>query len=225
MRIMLNVPNYSQRNNAWASKKMAPSSLTLGQAGCLVTCVSMAVNNYAVNSDPGTACDALVKVNGFAPSGDLLLRSVEDAFPGVHYLDRTYSTNCLETNLQRTLIDAVLGSVKKLLRLGQPVPLWVDAVDHDQRADHWVLAVDWETDLLIHDPWSGDRVAFKDRYGDPYKAVYGHMALLGPPVSFPASGTPDVAQVAWKLAQAKNLMGPGTARQMVDEALQTLIRA
>lgn len=221
---MIQVPNYSQRNSQWASKKMAPSSCTLGQFGCLVTCIAMQMKNYAIDVDPGTLTDALVKVNGFAPSGDLILGSVEKAYPVVHYVDRTYSTNCPETNLMRTSVDAVIGSVRKLLRLGQPVPLWVDAVDHDQRADHWVLAVDWETDLVINDPWQGDQIRFKDRYGDPYKGIYGHLAYIGPPISFPDSGTPDVGQAEWKLQQALSILPIGMAKQMVKEASDSLTR-
>lgn len=200
---MLNIPLYSQSDPRWASKKMSPSSLTLGSYGCLVSCFSMALANYAVDANPGKLTDSLVPAGAFTPGGELIFNGVAKAYPQVRVVGRPNTTNLIDPNLQKMQVSEAVRRIRRLIDLGNMVPIWVDAVHSDKRPDHWVLAVAFSNDdFVVHDPGFGEIAPLSKRYGDYMKAIYGYCAVVGPSINFANDAYSKDAQVAYRLSQA-----------------------
>ena len=216
---MIQLPNYRQGDAQWGSKIMSPSNLDMANYGCFVTSLSMMIANYAINKNPGEVCDALIKVNGFDQWGMLQHDAIGKAFPGVYFKERVYTTDDPRTNLQRVNVDVARARIKRLLSLGQPVLLTVDAQQNDKIADHAIVAIDTAgaDDFVILDPWYGEKTLYSKRYVN----LYGYLAYLGSPINFPDFwGEPKIGQAVYKLIQAKK----GVNKDMnISEALDVLL--
>jgi len=220
---MMNIPVYNQLDPRWANKVMAPSSLLLGPFGCYVTCVAMALHNYAKPFDPGQLCDKLIENDGFTKDGLLKYDGIENAFPDVLFYERGYTTNDPGRSTQKTRIETALGKIRTLIRYGMPTILAVDNAKNDGIPDHAVLAVecaDDMSDLRIHDPDGGRDILFSQKYGNPRENLHGWIGIIGSPIEVPEGGDSKLGQVTFKLAQARKGI---LVNQRVKEALDTLL--
>lgn len=184
---MMRVQNYSQFDPRWADVVMAPSSLKMRGWGCMVTSLSMALGNYAIEINPGDLCRKISEFKGFDSLGYFDNTVIPKMFPSVLNYARENTTNIPGGRLQPS---AAIEKIRSLVSAGQPVLIWVDNVKQDGEADHWVLVKDHKNvDFLINNPDGGLEQWFSVRYGDPLKKIYGFLALVGPPIEFPDHST------------------------------------
>jgi len=62
-------PIYLQDDPRWKDDKMGGSEETLGQAGCFVTCVSMALFHYGIDLPPKQLNELLISYDGYTQQG------------------------------------------------------------------------------------------------------------------------------------------------------------
>lgn len=222
---MINIPCYNQGDPKWSQDKMGSSGKTLSSDGCLVTCLSMALANFAINVNPGELCTLINSLNGFDEYGNLYLEAISKKYSSVSLIG-SYETS-LSKRPQYTKIEIgeAIHRIQRLIHLGIPVALNVDAIGHDGLADHFVLAYDCvgTNDFQINDPISGKSVKLSSKYDFADKAIYRYIAWIGAPISFPNAdngGLPSEGVTAWKLSQAIK----GISRDLYTrEAFENLI--
>lgn len=159
---MLDIAPLSQRDPRWASDKLGNSNLTIGSHGCLVTCLAM-----AVGVTPAEFNRRLREVGGF--TGALVYwKMVEVAYPQLDYykfIDCRY-------------VPAPLNEIDSMLALGVPVEVEVDFNPDTAFVDqHWILIIGKAgDDYIANDPWTGERISFREKYGEPSRWIFRIVA-------------------------------------------------
>ena len=130
----LNIIPLSQRDSRWRSLKM-PGGGTLGDYGCLVTCIAMSFGKTPL---------------------DLVS---QDIFNG-NYVDWTKLTKLFPYTFEKVegkTQDTYKTKIKDRLDKGIPT---IFEVDFDSGIagvqQHFVLAIGYDNDLLLNDPWTGE---------------------------------------------------------------------
>ena len=91
----------SQKNPLWASVKLGQSNLTIGNYGCLITSISMALSWYVETFKLGKWKDPewMAKNLKFTMGGLFIWKSLDDSELPIKFVYRYYSRNdakCLE---------------------------------------------------------------------------------------------------------------------------------
>jgi hypothetical protein len=153
---------YSQRDPRWASILLGyntSSQYTIGNYGCLITCLAM-----EVNKTPDQVNQILKDNNGFSAGGGNFLWAKCTALG----LASTYTSY----NWSGPVTDAGIAKAKELLDQGYPLLCEVDfnpATTGEEM--HFVLAEGYDGDnFFIADPWTGNEQSF-DVYGGFKRAV------------------------------------------------------
>jgi hypothetical protein len=223
---MLLHQTYSQNDPRWRDMLLGSSRVRMGDYGCLVTAIANSLPAYAIDraelDGDMTAKETLTRLNAvgaFALDGNLDTQKVEQAFPQLTRFERVYTKSWPVAAAFRMDVPVALARIRRLIDLGQPVILHVDASPANGRptADHFVTLVDYG-EWLIVDSWDGRRIRLAERYGAPDKAIQGYLAFLGPSVE---CAQPWAANAAWKLSQY--LKEPVRLRHYATEALQHII--
>lgn len=129
------VPVYLQNDPQWAQQTIGESDTTMGAAGCLISCVAMAMNDMGMPVTPPQLNQAMTAVGGYDHDEFIWLK-VKEAFPG---LDYKYSRIFSGGTIQRWLEQGLLPIVKVKYKGGG--------------AQHWVLVVGAaDGDFLVIDP-------------------------------------------------------------------------
>lgn len=133
----LSINVYSQRDSRWSGHRMAPSSLTVGNYGCLMTSLAAA---YRTNPD---TLNAWLSRNGGYTSGGLLNHDVAarfDGFGGLRYVGR----GSLPTTASSIGRGVSRGAV------------YVTASRRFAGSTHWVLVFGTSGNQAYYmDPWDG----------------------------------------------------------------------
>ena len=156
----LAVTPMSQNNPAWKNNRLGTSNVTIGQQGCLITCVAMMQKFYGIDTDPARLNTWLTANGGYA-NGNLLYWG-KIPFPIATWVD------CLNTPAPLSQIDACLER-------GEPCIVWVDFNPATATVDmHWVLIIGKlaDEDYVMVDSWDGVRTNFKSRYKDAKRFIY-----------------------------------------------------
>ena len=157
-----NVVNYSQRDGRWAWEKLGFSTrYTIGSDGCLVSSLAMLYTSWGYGYNPSTLNAELKRRNAF--SGALIKWAQLPGYQGM----LNYSNSSADLGRIRTLLD-------------QGYRLTVETrMGSKRNIQHWVAVygIGANGDLLIVDPWYGDRLWFSSRFGNPKRWVY-RVALL-----------------------------------------------
>jgi hypothetical protein len=182
----LPVPLFNQRDPRWASQRLGieGSAVNIGQAGCCITCVSMANGAFdpSANSLPNHI-DDLFSANpkgkssdGYADCNLVIWNAINRILPSMSTQGAIY---CLNT-------PAPVYDIKAHLDVNHLAILQVGFGGNPKNM-HFVLAVGYNgDDIIFHDPWYGDQVSFASkRYGtgDSSKDILA--------VHYFADGTPD----------------------------------
>ena len=85
----LNIPYvkvsyFLQKDPKWSDIKIASSTQTIGQSGCLISCVASSLVKLGYNTDPLDLNERLSKVNGFE-GASLIWYKLSEVFPKVSY--------------------------------------------------------------------------------------------------------------------------------------------
>lgn len=160
---MLAIKPLSQRDTRWSSHKLGYSYLTIGSHGCLITAISMILNWYGKSTDPAQLNDALVRVGGFT-GANLYWNAIAQVQPDIY----------LAKSIDCYYIPAPLHEIDALLADDVPVLVHVDFnLSTPAVEQHWVLIVGKSgSDYIINDPWTGEQVSFRTKYGDPARWIF-----------------------------------------------------
>lgn len=139
---MSQVNAFSQRDGRWANAQLGSSGLTIGKAGCLLTCISSLAADWGVATDPARLNDWL-RANGGFVNGSLISFGALGRLGAqvVNYLD------CTD-------IPAPIGQMREALAAGQAVFAATDWSPGGAVQTHWVrvLALDAQEGQVM-DPW------------------------------------------------------------------------
>jgi hypothetical protein len=135
----MNITPLSQRDSRWASVKLGNGTGTIGNFGCLLVIVTVAVNSRGANITPLEANEKLKAVGGFAGDTKNLLvwSALSKAFPQVksNGIPETYNNDV----------------AKEMLAKGFPVIVEVDGAPIGAPS-HWILLIG---NSQMVDPWTG----------------------------------------------------------------------
>ncbi len=152
---------FSQQDPRWKNEKLGKGAYTIGNSGCLVTCVAMACQKFGYGETPATVNAKFEAVGGF--SGSLIsLWKTSSAIPGV---------NCMNNLPCYDPIPAPVETINQYLADGKAVIALVDYEPETPVLDnHWVvLEQAMDDDYIIFDPWplaeNGGPVSLMNRYG------------------------------------------------------------
>ena len=131
---------YSQRDNRWRAAKLGTGSLTIGQAGCLLTCASSVLSAFGTDLKPFALNAELIARQGFYQGNLLIFAALRawDAAP-------TSIVDCRKVPAPIDLITAARGK-------GDQVIVMVDFGPGGEVQPHWVCVVDPEVTVVM-DPW------------------------------------------------------------------------
>lgn len=204
---MILLPEFRQGAEPWASRRIGTYNgqvMTLANGGCFITTMCMIAWNSAIQLDPGQFLDRLEDENALLDDGTMTYDGLMRAFPRLLFHERVYTTNDVG-NFQKMTVDSALQRIRRLIRLGQPVGITVDAVGNDRRYDHIVAAYDNtpDGDFLIIDPAYGYKTKFSERYGRPETGVMGYVSIIGQSLQYPDDGDPKAGQALTKMAEIR----------------------
>jgi hypothetical protein len=156
----LPVEAMSQNDPRWKSIRLGTSGVTIGQQGCLITCVAMVARFYGYDTDPARLNTWLKDHNGYS-NGNLF---------------NWYSTWLKVATWEECLnIPAPLNKLDEALAKGEPCICWVDFDPNTAVMDmHWIVITGklGADDYVMIDPWDGWQGSFKSRYIDPSRWIF-----------------------------------------------------
>jgi len=166
----LNIEPISQRDSKWSAKKLGTSSVSIGDYGCYLTCLSMLLKYYGHEQTPDVL-NELFKSNGVYVQKNLVDGwAVSKVYADIKY-DEHYE--CPDVPCDLTKIDKYLDEKK-------PVIAKVDFSPKEGVQDHFVLIIGKENDdYFINDPWTGETYFFSAKYGEPSRFIYGLRLYSG----------------------------------------------
>lgn len=172
--ILTGYPLFSQRDERWRYDKLGTSVSTIGSYGCTMTGASAIVVYFGGDTDP-QRLNKLLTEKGLYYNKNLFVFDCLDNLFNVK-IDWTNFIDCATVPAPLDKIDAQLA--KKF-----PVLVKVDFDTSDEDVDqHWVVIIGKENgQYIIHDPWDGQKVSFKSRYGDPARYIFRIVVWKGTP--------------------------------------------
>lgn len=157
----LKVPLFSQRDPAWQNLKLGTSNTTIGDYGCLLTCLAMLAKYRGKDVSPKTLNVDFVLHNAYA-DGNLYkwYEGISKVYPDIKL------TKLVDT--PKNITTAQFNEMKAEIDKGNPVILQVDFYPATARPDmHFVLLIGYDdTNFYVADPFYGD-IANLTRYGVP----------------------------------------------------------
>ena len=142
----MTITAYSQRDPRWAHDGLGDSpSLTIGEAGCLITCVASMLTDWGVNTDPGRLNRWLRTHGGY--QNDCLFRFYSVAGLGA---DLVQHVRCPRT-------PAPIAGINTSLATDRAVIAEVDNHPGPPHSAHWIRLLgpvgQDSRDYHIMDPW------------------------------------------------------------------------
>lgn len=154
---------YWQRDPRWKDKPLGTIS-TIGENGCAMTCVAIALGKLGVHVNPVSLNDWLTNNEGYYQNGNLILwDAVERMNPTIKWDGMTYAPS-----------DDL---IRQRIRAGKLPIIVVDSNEATPQEDmHWVvgIGIDARGRIVIHDPWDNAIIAFRDRYKKPVIRFTGY---------------------------------------------------
>lgn len=155
----------SQNDPHWKSKPIGIESLlTIGNYGCLLTCLVMVVNYFGENETPDTLNAKMAAAGGYF-GADIVPARIGRVLPNIKLVD---FVRCPDLPAPMDRIDAALEG-------DRPVIVEVDKSPAPGLQSHWVVLYDKiGTDYPMIDPWDGGDALLSKRYaGKPAVVITG----------------------------------------------------
>jgi hypothetical protein len=136
--------HYSQQNQQWKDNIIGMSdTMTIGNYGCLLTCIAMVCTKYGHDVTPGELNEKYQSVAGFS-GANLIVRLINSIYPNI-YQDNLIT--CKD-------IEAPLSMIDEYLDACNPVIVQLDQSPIEGHQEHWVvIAEKIGDDYTIYDPW------------------------------------------------------------------------
>jgi hypothetical protein len=200
----------SQRDPLWIEERLglSNSGKTIGEWGCLLTCLTMVANAFGHPISPIQMNDAMLRRRGFLEPNLTKWNALNNVYGDVVYEGKVPAS------------ADILQRINNSLAKGNPVTIQVDFTrdtpysDNDQ---HWVLIVGRDgEDYRVNDPWiiPAQEASLLERYGRTGRplreaimsAIFYRSTKESKPVvaEVPDVG-PPVARVASELQTGMNL--------------------
>jgi hypothetical protein len=165
------IPRWSQRDPRWSGQRLGlhnpkGGDQTIGQAGCLITAISMMNAGYDPNNwlQPNQVDDLFSGNNGYASYNLVIWNAINRLLPNCATAGQVFCATS----------PAPVEDIKAHLEAGQLAILQVGFAGNPSNM-HFLLAVGHDGfDLIFNDPWYGDQSRFaSNRYGtgDPVKDI------------------------------------------------------
>lgn len=152
--VTLNVPYFNQKDSRWANVTLGSSSRTVGNSGCVTTCIAMAESYlYGYTVTPAS----LAKSLSYSSSGDLYWPASYTAYSSSDYLYKIYNE----------------------LKSGRPVMVGAKTSSGSQ---HWVLVTGFvggemkASNFIINDPGKTSRTKLSEFFAS-YPVFYKIMTV------------------------------------------------
>ena len=141
---------YNQRDSQWGTKALGISSISVADAGCLITSMSMIMTHYGKSVTPG---DIAANANYFS-----------SYFPYADF--RQGDLNIGGVNVNRTRVGSSQSALDSELGNGKPVILGVSPYGSSKPEHFIVVKQKQDGDYLINDPFieNGMNIKFSDHY-------------------------------------------------------------
>lgn len=151
---MTGFPLYGQRDSRWAGKHLGTSNTTIGDYGCLVTCLGM-----LSKLTPDLMNDEMVKSNMFYGGNLVASFDISKIAPNIKYLNT-------QGRYYAEVPASVMADLKEHLKTN-PAILEVDINKNVQGLQqHFVLAIEVQNDkIVILDPWTNAKTLLSPLYG------------------------------------------------------------
>lgn len=170
---------YSQRDSRWSAATMGGTRQTIGRAGCAMVAAAAVLSQRRPDLTPLDVNVTLTERNGYNIVGGneahLAWDRLPTIYPELQWLGRESWTRPLYAGE----LDRIRGFIAEA-----PLVLWVDFYPLTAAFNtHFVLAEEWlDDDILVVDPWNGDRVGLLARYARPgqtlARAIWGYRRLV-----------------------------------------------
>ncbi|MDQ3098901.1 MAG: C39 family peptidase [bacterium] len=155
-----NFPLQSQNDERWKYTSLGTSKTTLGNYGCLITCISSLLTYFGISTQPDKYNEWLIKNNGYKDGNLYYWSSIGRYSANRVALYARHDVKGLNSS-HRELIDQEIAN-------GRPVVMQVDFYPTTDYPDmHWVVYLG---DGLAMDPWNG-KVEPLTKYGGERKVV------------------------------------------------------
>lgn len=144
-------PVYNQRDIRWKDVVLGTKS-TIGENGCLLASVSMALNALGIESNPKKLNEQMKGVGGFMSGNLFIWEKVQEVYPSVKFNGHVHSPT-----YQQMKEATIAGSLPLI---------YVDFNNNTPEIEmHWVIGIGYDaTDILCADPWTGDIFKLRERY-------------------------------------------------------------
>jgi len=161
--ILPNIASIGQRDSRWSRKHLGTSSVTIGTAGCVLTCATIICRFYGKDIWPDWLNEQMVKVGGYADGNMWLWDKLSKVFPDIGIKELI---NCYD-------VPAPLDKIDKRLEEGHPVIVCIDFDPKPGVQTHFVVIFGKDNeDYYVADPWHDNVFLFSERYGDPAESIY-----------------------------------------------------
>lgn len=181
---------YSQNDSQWRIKTLG-SKGTIGDYGCLVTCIAMVCTYFGHEETPSTLNDKLKNNGGFANGNLFVWGAITNIYRDIMYQGQVQTPDALTS--------AQMQKIKDTLDKGYPVIVQIDTVPATTSFDeHWILAIGYDgDDFIIQDPWDGATKRITSWGIAPQKLIYAFAYYVGTPtvtiISTPLPQPPSVS--------------------------------
>ena len=179
----LHIPKLLQRDNRWTNTILGYNTQAyenIGRFGCLLTCLTMAVNFFGKNENPITLNQKLKNVGGFVNGGSYVYNSIEKVFS--------------DTDEGWVIIS--FDSIKSKIDNNQPVIVEVDFNPNTSSWDqHWVLVTGYQDngELIINDPYHNHSKI--SQYKGGYRtSIYGANRVIKKAITLAQTATKPVVK-------------------------------
>lgn len=215
---------YSQQAPQWKDEKLGFSKLSIGKAGCAVTCLAMLLSGYSYVETPSSLNRKLRQVNGFYDAA-VVWSAINYLQPAVRWKDIIL---CRDS-------EAPLSAINEALASGNVVLAEVDSSPAPGLQTHWVVIYGRKgDDYLILDPWpypsDAEEVTLLERYGQgrPLKRAisavvfYEHQAGITPQAGHFYVRVSSQALAGLRLRAAASLDSETLSIEAADTLLEVL---
>lgn len=175
---------FSQRDPRWANQRLGTNdALTLGSAGCYTTSLAMVATHFNKDTDPARLDDIFTN-NNFYLAGYLGTPNIlQKAFGDIQFVGQY---DC-------AAIPCDMNQLNAYNQVDRECVIQVDfnhnpadgIQTHFVRMESYVNGV-----LIVDDPWTGERIDFAARYGNPVSTIQSLTFYTVPGFGAPANPAP-----------------------------------